>query len=206
MQKKTRFISSEHAHPKKFWSTFNFYESVWTYKKTRFISSAHCWVTVNFRVQSSDWPHPFLTMSTQKISNHLLICVNLYQHVKNQLTPSLHSWDTVNFRVQSSDWPHPFLTMSTPKISNHLLICVNLYQHVKNQLTPSLHSWDTVNFRVQRPDCPQPFLTMPNQQLFDTFNFWECVSICKKWGCFIDLFWKNSWFICNKLLSCNVIG
>ena len=27
-----------------------------------------------------------------------------------------------------------------------------------------------------------------------TFNFYEFVSTCKKWGCFIDLFWENTWF------------
>ena len=36
-------------------------------------------------------------MPTPKISNHLLICVNLYQHAKNQLIPSIHSWDTFKF-------------------------------------------------------------------------------------------------------------
>ena len=37
---------------------------------------------VNFRVLSPDWAHPFLHMSTPKIFNYLLICINLWQHAK----------------------------------------------------------------------------------------------------------------------------
>ena len=47
--------------------------------------------TVNFRVPSLDWLHPFLNMSTPKTLNHLFICMNLYQHAKNDLIPSAHS-------------------------------------------------------------------------------------------------------------------
>ena len=59
----------------------------------------------------SDHAHP-------KIFNHLLICMNLYQHAKNQLIPKVHSWDTINFRVQRPNWPHLFLTMPNQKIFN----------------------------------------------------------------------------------------
>ena len=54
---------------------------------------------------------PFLTIPTPEMFNHLLICMNLYQHPKNQLVPSVHSWDTINFRVQWPDCPRLFLTM-----------------------------------------------------------------------------------------------
>ena len=47
--------------------------------------------TVNFRVPSPDWPHPFLMVLTPKIFNCLLVCVKLYQHAKNQLAPSVLS-------------------------------------------------------------------------------------------------------------------
>ena len=36
-------------------------------------------------------------------------------------------------------------------------------------------------------------LTNPNKKM-SNFNFCEFVSTCEKWGCFIDLLWRNSWF------------
>ena len=62
--------------PKTFWSAFNFCESVSTYKKS-VIPSVHSSDTVSFRVPSPDWPHPFLTMPTCKIFNHISVCMNL---------------------------------------------------------------------------------------------------------------------------------
>ena len=67
-------------------------------------------------------------MPTTKIYNHLLICMNLYQHVKTHLIPLVYSWDTSKFRAQTPDWPYPFLTMPNRKIFNHLLIFKNSYQ------------------------------------------------------------------------------
>ena len=52
--------------------------------------------TANFRVPRADWPHPFLTMPTQKYFDELLIFVNLYQHAKNQFIPSVNSSDIFN--------------------------------------------------------------------------------------------------------------
>ena len=70
--------------PNNFWSAFNCYKSASTYKKSviQFVDSSD---RVNFRVPSYDWPHPFLTTTTPKIFNILLICMILYQHPKNQL-------------------------------------------------------------------------------------------------------------------------
>ena len=99
------------------------------------------------------------------------------------------------FEVKSILEPVIRLATSTfdhahPKIFNHLLICVKLYQHAKNQLIPSVHT-----FRVQKLDWAHPFLTLPKAKNFrSTFNFCEFVSTCKKWGSFISLFWRNSWF------------
>ena len=86
---------------------------------------------VSFRVLSPDWPDPFLTMPTPKIFNHLLICINLYQHAKNQLILFIHSWDTVSFRVPRPYWPHLFLTVPNQKMFIQLLIFVNFYQYAK---------------------------------------------------------------------------
>ena len=101
----------------------------------------------------------------------------------------------MNFRFLSSGWPHFFLTIPTPNIFSHLLICVNLYQNVKKQLNLFVHSWDKVNFRVQRPDWLHHFLIMSVQKNFQsTFRSCEFVSTCKKWGCFINVIWRNSIF------------
>ena len=83
--------------------------------------------------QRREWPHPFLTMLTQKIFDQILIFVNLYQCAKNQLIPSVHSWDTIHFGVQRPDWSNPFLNMPNQNIFNQLLIFLNLYQQAKNE-------------------------------------------------------------------------
>ena len=129
----------DHTHLKIIESTFNFLEFVPTCKKS-VISSVHSSDTVSFRDPLPGWPHPFLTMPTQKISNCISICMNLYQHAKNQLIPSVHSSDTVNFIVQRPDWQHPFLTMRNQKIFNQLLIFENSHQHVKNETVSSVCS------------------------------------------------------------------
>ena len=94
--------------------------------------------TANFRVLWPHWPHPFLTMPTQKIFDQLLIFVNLYQHAKNQFIPSVHSSDTVNFKVPSHAWPHQFFMIPTPKTFK--LIFMKLYQYAKNKLIPLVNS------------------------------------------------------------------
>ena len=105
---------------------------------TSFILQTHS-DTLQQRVPSHDWPHPFLAMSpTCKIFNHVFICINLYQHAKNQLIPLFHSSDTVNFRVQRPNWPYLFLTMPNQKIFSQFLIFVNLYQHAKNEAISSI--------------------------------------------------------------------
>ena len=100
-------------------------------QKSQCIQSVHFWDTVNFRVLWPDWPHPFLTIPTQKSFDQLLIFMNLYQHAKNQFIPFVHSSDTVNFRVQIPDWKYPFFTMLNQNIFKQLLIFVNLHQHAK---------------------------------------------------------------------------
>ena len=158
----------------------------------QFIPSAYFWDIANFWVPSPDWPHQFLTLSTQKNFWWTLTFLWIYVNMqKISLFPSAHFSDTVKFRVVSPDWPHPFLTMLTPKIFDHLLICMTLCQHAKTQLIPSAHSWDKLNFRVQKPDWPQLYLTMSNQSFQSTINFCKFVSTCKELGCVIDLFWRN---------------
>ena len=133
-------------------------------------------------------------MPTQKFFDQLLIFVNLYQHAKK----TVHSSDTINFRVPSPDWSHLFLTIPFPK---DFQAPFNLYEFAKNacmqkiQLIPSLHSSDTVNFRVQKSRLTTPIFDHAKPKNFrPTFNFCEFVSARKKCGCFINLFWRNSWF------------
>ena len=117
----TRLVTPilDHVHPINFCPAFNFCESVSTCKKS--VYSIHSSNTVNFRLLSHDWPHPFLTMPTPKIFNHLLIRMNLYQHAKNQLIPSVHSWDQiysicpgeiVHLKTIQSDWLRAFWPIS----------------------------------------------------------------------------------------------
>ena len=87
-------------------------------------------------------------MLTQKIFNHLLICVNLCQHAKDQSIPSVHSGDTVNFRDQRPDQPHPFLTMPNQKIFNQILTFVSLYQHAKDYTVSLNYFGETVHLKV----------------------------------------------------------
>ena len=68
--------------------------NLYQHAKNQLIPSAH-WDTVNFRVQRTDWPHPFLFMPKHKISNQHLLFVNFYQHAKNEAVIDLfwkNSW------------------------------------------------------------------------------------------------------------------
>ena len=69
--------------------------NLYQHAKTQFISSVHSSDTVNFKVPSYDWPHPFLTMPTPKTFK--LIFMKLYQHAKSTLIP------LVNLSLESSD-------------------------------------------------------------------------------------------------------
>ena len=73
-----------HTHPKSFNKLLVFLNLL-QHAKNQFIPSVHICDKVNFRNPSAVWPHLFLTMPNQNISDQLLIFVNLYQHTKNQL-------------------------------------------------------------------------------------------------------------------------
>ena len=66
--------------------------NLYQHAKIQFIPSSD---TVNFKVSSLDWPHPFLTMPTPKTFK--LIFMKLYQHAKNKLIP------LVNLILESTD-------------------------------------------------------------------------------------------------------
>ena len=54
------------------------------------------------------------------------------------------------------------------------------------EIQSTLESWDQIGHTHFWPCLTQNFRS--------TFTFCEFVWICKKWGCFINLFWRNSWF------------
>ena len=134
-------------------------------------------------------------MPTQKLLNELSTFLNLYQYPQNQLL-YLFLFTIQSILESHHQTSHTHFSPCPPtEIFKHFLICMNLYQNTKNQLIPSLHSSDIVNFRVQRPNWPHSFLTIPKQKNFyQLFFFLNLYQHAKKWGCFINLFWWNSWF------------
>ena len=138
------------------------------YAKNQFILSVHFPDTVNFRVLSPDWPHPFLTIITPppKISYHLSICVNLCLHAKNQIISSVDSWDTFKFRVQRPDWPHPFFTMPNKKKLTKfwfLWICIKM-QRIR--LFHRFVSEEMVDLKILQSDWLRLFWSMSQEQDF----------------------------------------
>ena len=125
--------------------------------------------------------------STQKIFNHLLICMNLYQHAKNHFIPSVHSWDTVNFRVQMPH-PHPFLIMPNQKMLVQLLIFVNLYQHAKNEAIWSICSGEIVDLKTLQSDWLIGFWPISQEQDFSQYR------ICARTQDFPNFWSKKSFF------------
>ena len=85
----------DHAHQKIIGANFSFPEFAPALKNL-LAPSVHSGDTVNFGVLQSDWPHPFLTIPTQKFFNQLLIYVNLYQHAKNKVISIICSGDMVD--------------------------------------------------------------------------------------------------------------
>ena len=117
-------------------------------EKNQFVSSVLSSDTVNFGVLSPDWPTPVLTRLTPKIFNHLLICMNLYQHAKNQLISSVYSWDIVYFRVQRQDC-HQCFDHAQPKT---LDFC-EFVKYTKNEAVSSICSEEIVDWKIQQPSC-----------------------------------------------------
>ena len=79
----------------KFFDQLLIFVNLYQHAKNQFIPSVHSSDTVNFKVPSYDWPHPFLTMPTPKTFK--LIFMKLYQHAKNKLIP------LVNLILESTD-------------------------------------------------------------------------------------------------------
>ena len=84
--------------------------NLYQHAKNQLIPSAH-WDTVNFRVQRTDWPHPFLFMPKHKISNQHLLFVNFYQHAKNEAVIDFF-WKNSWCKNPTSDWLRAFWPVS----------------------------------------------------------------------------------------------
>ena len=131
----------------------------------------------------------------QKIFGQLLIlwiCINMqkisYCICSFDLSVNSICLYVCSFIIPTVQWPawlNPFLTIPT-FASAHSIYLLIPYFHI------SVHS---VILTAQSPPCLNPFSTMPTlKKLQASFNSCEFVSTCKKWGCFIKMFWRNSWF------------
>ena len=134
-----------------------------------------------------------VTRLATPILDHAWSCINM--HKISLYIPSVHSSNTVHFWVPWPDCSHSFLTMLSPNIFIHLLICVKLYQQAKNQLVSLALSQSLLESRYQ---IGHTFFYHALPKTFQsTFNFCKFVwrwNEIKKWGCFIDLLWRNAWF------------
>ena len=189
------FINSSliHSFPRHPFSTpWKHQETLMTYKqflgflnlyqheKNQFILSAHFWDQVNFRVLSPDWPHPFLTMPTQK--NFWSACAfrESVPTCKNRFIPSVHISDTVNFRVPWLDWSHSFVTIPIQKFSITFYfawICTSL-----EKIVNSTCSFLWYNLESQDQIYHTHFWPWPAKNFRSNFDFSEFVSAWKKWG------------------------
>ena len=130
----------DQAQPKIIETTFSFPEFAPSCKK--FIPPIHSWDTANFRVLWPDWPHPFLTMPTQKKIDQLLIYVNFYQHAKNQICSInislICSGDMVDYKILQSDWLRTIWPIShEQKFSQTCNLCRNLANNINFHYRPN---------------------------------------------------------------------
>ena len=98
--------------------------------KLRFVKTSTRLVKYKSRVVESNPAH-FVPCPPKKISNYLLICVNLYQHAKNQ-SNSICTFlrYTVNLDSRDQIGHIHTLIMSNQKLLEKLSVFVNLYQPV----------------------------------------------------------------------------
>ena len=110
--------------------------------------------------------------------------MNLFQHAKISLFHVL----IIRLAAPISDHAHLQNFQSS-------LNCINLYQHAKNsqfhQIILEIQS--ILKSRNQIDQNPYSDHSLP-KKLRQNFNFCEFVLAFKNWGCFINLFWRNSWF------------
>ena len=78
---------------------------------------------VNFRVQRTHWPHPFLTKHNQKIFNHYLIFENLYEYAKNEVVSSICFVETFDLKILQSDWQRGFRPIFKEQDFSQYRIC-----------------------------------------------------------------------------------
>ena len=71
--------------------------------KNQSIPSVHSWDRVTFRIQTTDWSHPFLSMPNQKTT-----------------VSSTCSGEIVDLKILESDWLRPFWLISQNKIFPHI--------------------------------------------------------------------------------------
>ena len=76
-----------------------------------------------------------------------------------------------------------------------ITLCVKSYQHEKKSVNSINPFFRYSQFWSPETKLATTIFNHAQPKTFrSTFNFCEFVSTCKKWGCFIDLFWTNGWF------------
>ena len=135
----------DNAHPKHFWSAFNFCDHVSTYKNSGYL--LHLFI---LKIQ------PILESHHQSGQTHFWTCL--------------------------------FFTMTTPILCEIVPACkkINYFDQFFLEIQSILESRDQIGYNHFWPCPPITFQSI--------FNFCEFISTYKKWGCFIDLLWRNAWF------------
>ena len=140
-------LTFDHAYSKKFFIQLSIFVNVSTCKN-HFIPSVHSSDTVNFRALSRDWPHPFLTMLTPKIFNHLSICMKFLPVCKKSVN-SICSF------LRNSQILGPKTRLVTP-ISDHVqpkMLSINFYflWISINMQKMRLFNWFVLDFWFKKP-------------------------------------------------------
>ena len=118
--------------------------------------------------------------------NQLLAFLNSYQHEKKYLYSicSFLRYKSI-FRVLWLDWLRPFSANPHPK---HFSSAFNFCDHVSTykKLVYSICSFI--------PSVPSSDRDYEMKKSVNSICSFLRYNQFKKWGCFIDLFWRNGWF------------
>ena len=127
------------------------------------------------RVRWSDFLHPFLTIPTSKLFDHLSIYVNLRLHAKNQGISLICSWDVVDWKILQSNWLRIFSPISQkPKCSQMWDLCSNTAYKFLLQNKFNKNWWQ--KFSINSKLCFWPILGQFSQFLGHT-NFLRKIQL-----------------------------
>ena len=182
----------DQAHPKITESTFSFPEFVPA--NNQFIPSVHFWDKGQSESSLTSLATLIFEHTHQKIFGQLLIlwiCINM-QKISYCICSFYLSVNSMCLYICSFSYSNCSVTSLAKPIFDYTHPCICSFY----LLIPYFHiSVHLVTPTAQSPVWLNPFSTMPTlKKLQAPFNSCEFVSTCKKWGCFIKMFWRNSWF------------